>query len=130
MLIPKLRHHRTHTHVFVAALTFATGITPAPAQTKEFDRYEIEFAVWKKAPFTVVDAENLRFEVRRYETPGSDRQVGFVCGRIMPLPKARFSETMHSYHALLFVSDGILSVGPVVAFFKPIEELLQDTMCQ
>jgi hypothetical protein len=130
MISQKLSHRRTYAHLAVIALTLVTGIDPASAQTQAFDRYDVEIAVREKAPLTVVDAENLRFKVERYVTPEGNRQVGFVCGRIVPLPNARFSETMHSYQAMLFMRDGVLSAGPVATFFKPIVELLQDKMCQ
>jgi hypothetical protein len=114
----------------IIALALASQLDHATAQTHAFDREDVEMAVNAKAPLTVLDAENMRFTVERINMPRQERQLGFVCGRIIPIGSPRFGDTMNSYQALLFLRDGGLSAGPVTAFFKPLEELLEDKMCQ
>jgi hypothetical protein len=126
----KLPHRRTVAKLSIIVLALASQLDCATAQTQAFNRVDAEMAVNAKAPLTVLDAENMRFTVERINMPRQESQVGFVCGRVIAIGSPRFGDTMHSYQALLFLRDGELSAGPVAAFFKPLEELLQDEMCQ
>jgi hypothetical protein len=126
----KLSRRRILARLNIIALALASQLDHATAQTQAFDRVDVEMAVNAKAPLTVLDAENMRFTVERINMPRQERQVGFVCGRIIPVGSPRFGDTMNSYHAFLFLRGGQLSAGPVAAFFKPLEERLQDKMCQ
>ncbi|MRG54207.1 hypothetical protein GF108_01240 [Phyllobacterium sp. SYP-B3895] len=123
-------HRRTSTRLATIALALASQIDHATAQTHVFNRIDVEIAVNAKAPLTVLDAENMRFTVERINMPRQERQIGFVCGRIIPVGSPRFATSMKSYQAPLFLREGELSAGPVAAFFKPIDELLQDKICQ
>ncbi|RCW87579.1 hypothetical protein [Phyllobacterium bourgognense] len=126
----KLSRRRTLVRLTIIALALASQLDHATAQPPAFDRVDVEMAVNAKAPITVLDAENMRFAVERINMPRQERQVGFVCGRIIPVDRPRFGDAMNSYQALLFLRYGQLSAGPVAAFFKPLEELLNDKMCQ
>ncbi len=130
MIYRKFVHHHAAVKFAALGLVVFTQFHATEAQSQSLDHLEIVKAVAAKAPFTVPGAERMRFTVERIEMPRPERKVGFVCGKLISTGNPDVSVTMQSYQALLFDRGGTIATGPVAGFFKPIEQLLQDEMCQ
>ncbi|MGN7771554.1 hypothetical protein [Phyllobacterium sp. 22552] len=123
------RHHATAKFAALGLAVF-TQLHATEAQSQSLDHAEVVKVVVSKAPYTLPGAEHMRFTVERIEMPRSERKVGFVCGKLISTGNSEVGVTMQSYQALLFEKGGAVAAGPVVGFFKPVEQLLQDEMCQ
>lgn len=130
MIYRKFSHRHAAAKLAALGLVIFTQLHATEAKSQSLDHAEVIKSIAAKAPNTLPGAEHMRFTVERIEMPRSERKVGFVCGRLISTGSPNVSMTMQSYQALLFERGGSVAAGPVVGFFKPIEQLLQDEMCQ
>jgi hypothetical protein len=122
--MPKIPHRLTRP-VMAVAMTLFT-VTVATADT--ISRLEVEIAVNDEAPRWVLDSDNHRLTVERLKAP-REREIGFVCGAIVPIGSPRWPSRYQSYRAPLTLNHGQLFVAAVDPFYKPLSELLQDPLC-
>lgn len=113
---------------FICVL-LAACLTADSATAREISRAEAELAVRTGARYTVSDVDNHDLRIVRMKSPQNNGSAGYACGTIDPVGSPRVSNGVKSFHASLVMHDGVLS-AIVAGFYMPIEELLEQEICQ
>ena len=120
---------RTHLALLllpIALSTASTSTVMADAPT----RLEVQMAVNQTARGWVLDPDNHHLTVERLKMPQAERELGFVCGAIIPIGRPAFDTDQNSYSAPLYLKDGKIDVGAMAVFFMDVDEALQQSSCQ